>query len=219
MNQEKEKVAALPTIRRLPVYLRLLKELKSKGNLLVSGTYLAEKMGCEPIQVRKDLAATGTEGRPRLGFEIEKTIEAIEDFLGWNNTQDAFIIGIGSLGSALLGYKTFEHHNISIVAAFDNDPEKIGSIVHGKEIFDISKLAPLASRMHIQIGILTVPEFAAQMAAEYLVNSGIKGIWNFSPANLAVPADIVVQNEDLSSGLAVLCKRIKAKAEVNSERC
>ncbi len=210
MNQSNPKIAALPTIRRLPVYLRILKELKSNGDVLVSGTYLSERMGCEAIQVRKDLAVTGTEGRPRLGFDIAKTIQAIEDFLGWNNIHDAFLIGIGSLGSALLGYKTFKQHNLNIVAAFDCDPQKIGTIIHEKKILDITKIKTLASRMHIHIGIMTVPESAAQATADYLINAGIKGIWNFTPVKLEVPKDVIVQNEDLSSGLAILCRRLQA---------
>jgi redox-sensing transcriptional repressor len=213
MHQQTQKVAALPTIRRLPFYLRILKELQNRGDLLVSGTYLADRMHCDPIQVRKDLSVTGTEGRPRLGFEIGRTISAIEDFLGWNNAHDAFLIGVGSLGSAILGYKAFQEHNLNIVAAFDDNPQKIGTIVHGKEIFTLVKLEDLASRLHVKVGIITVPESSAQQTADYLVKCGIKGIWNFTPVKLIVPIDIIVQNEDLSSGLAVLCRKMQTKVE------
>lgn len=211
------KIAALPTIRRLPLYLRLLKELMEKGDLLVSGTFLAQRMQCEPIQVRKDLAVTGLEGRPRLGFNIQKAIESIENFLGWNNSQDAFLVGVGSLGSALLGYSAFEQHNLKIVAAFDNNCQKIGTSIHEREIFSIDRLKDLASRLHVQIGILTVPAASAQLVADYMVSCNIKGIWNFSPIKLHVPPEVVVQYEDLSSGLAVLCRKLQTRNEVLKE--
>jgi redox-sensing transcriptional repressor len=211
MNNLSPKIAALPTIRRLPLYLRTLKELKECGDQLVSGTFLADRMQCEPIQVRKDLAVTGSEGRPRLGFNIEKTIEAIETFLGWNNAQDAFLVGVGSLGSALLGYRAFEQHNLKIVAAFDSNPNKIGTSIHEREIFPIDRLKDLALRLHVHIGILTVPAESAQIVADYMVSCNIKGIWNFSPVKLNVSPEVVVQYEDLSSGLAVLSRRLQTR--------
>jgi redox-sensing transcriptional repressor len=210
MQEQSPKIAALPTIRRLPLYLRILHELKEKGDLLVSGTYLAERMQCEPIQVRKDLAVTGSEGRPRLGFEIRKTIMAIEDFLGWNNIRDAFLVGVGSLGSALLGYQAFAQHNLNIVAAFDSNPEKIGLTIHEHEIFSVDKMETLAQRLHVKIGILTVPALAAKATADFMVQCGIKAIWNFTPINLQMMPNVIVQNEDLSAGLAVLSRRLQA---------
>jgi len=210
MNITTPKVAALPTIRRLPHYLRILKELRNNGEQLVSGTFLAQRMQCEPIQVRKDLAATGTIGRPRIGFDIVSAINSIELFLGWDNTHDAFLIGAGSLGSAILGYDGFAQHNLNIVAAFDTDSKKVGNRIHGKEVFALDKISDLASRLHVHIGILTVPALAAQTVTDYLINCNIKGIWNFSPIKLTVPSDVIVQYEDLSSGLAVLCRRINA---------
>ncbi|HEX2959870.1 MAG TPA: redox-sensing transcriptional repressor Rex [Chitinispirillaceae bacterium] len=209
MNQQK--ISALPSIRRLPHYLRVLKELKKNGETMVSGTYLSEQLHCEPIQVRKDIALTGTEGRPRLGFDIQSTVDAIEEFLGWNNPRDAFLIGVGSLGAALLGYKAFEQHNLNIIAAFDNSLEKVGSIVHGKEVFDLKRLPDLVNRLHVQIGILTVPAYAAQAVATFLAECGISGIWNFTPVKLILPSEIIVQNEDLSSGLAVLCRHLQTR--------
>lgn len=207
MNQQK--ITALPSIRRLPHYLRILKELYKNGDVLVSGTFLSEQLNCEPIQIRKDLSITGIEGRPRLGFDIQRTIRAIEEFLGWDNPHEAFLVGTGSLGSALLGYEAFAQHNLSILAAFDNDPKKVGTVIHGKDVFDIKRIPDLVNRMNVQIGILTVPADAAQVTAEFLVECGICGIWNFTPVKLMLPSPIIVQNEDLSSGLAVLCRHLR----------
>ncbi len=207
---EAYKKAALPTVRRLPSYLAILWELHKQQVQTVSGTLIAEKMRCEPIQVRKDLAVTGVVGRPRIGFEVKAAIEAIENFLGWNNSTDAFLIGAGSLGKALLGYGGFMKINLNIIAAFDSDPRKVGTIIHGKKVFDIAKLENLTSRMHVHLAILTVPSGTAQKITDTLVNFGIRGIWNFTSDKLIVPPEVVVQNEDLSSGLAVLCSRIKS---------
>lgn len=208
---KQHKITALPSIRRLPHYLRVLKELKKNGETMVSGTFLSEQLHCEPIQVRKDLAITGIEGRPRLGFEIQKAIESIELFLGWNNLHEAFMVGVGSLGSALLGYSAFEQHNLNILAGFDSDPGKIGKKVHGKDVFDIQRLPELAKRLNIQVGILTVSASAAQEVADLMVKSGIIAIWNFTPVKLTLPSEVIVQNEDLSSGLAVLCRHLQAR--------
>ncbi|MFP4163738.1 MAG: redox-sensing transcriptional repressor Rex [Chitinispirillaceae bacterium] len=206
---EQYKRAALPTIRRLPSYLTILHSLRKNGVETVSGTLIAEKMQCEPIQVRKDLAVTGVVGRPRIGFNVQSVIESVESFLGWNNSTDAFLIGAGSLGKALLGYSGFLELNLNIITAFDSDPEKIGTVIRGRKVLDIQRLENLAERMHIHVAILTVPAGVAQQIADRLVGCGICGIWNFTPEKLAVPDHVVVQNENLSSGLAVLCARLR----------
>jgi len=203
------KMAALPTIRRLPSYLAILNLLAKEGVEDVSGTCIAEKMRCEPIQVRKDLAVTGAAGRPRIGFKVEETIDAIETFLGWNNSTDAFLIGAGSLGAALLGYGGFLRLNLNIIAAFDSDAEKIGSVIHGRKVLDVRKLENLVLRMHVPVAILAVPAKVAQEMADRLSQCGIRGIWNFTSEKLLLPEHVVVQNEDLSSGLAVLCARLR----------
>jgi len=198
-----------PSVRRLPLYLRLLKQLQAKGRDVVSCTHISDDLGFTSIQVRKDLAMTGIVGRPKIGYEIPSLIQAIEDFLGWNNVKDAFLVGAGSLGHALLGYPGFDEYGLNIVAAFDNDPAKIGRTVHGKEILPIERLENLARRMHVLIGILTVPGEAAQPAADLMVRSGIRAIWNYAPAKLDVPEFVVVEDVRLAASLAVLTKRLK----------
>ena len=169
---------------------------------------MARELGLDPIVVRKDLAITGAVGRPRLGFQMDEIITAIEDFLGWSNTTDAFLAGVGNLGTALLGYQGFEQHGMRIVAAFDSSPELIGKKIHGKTILDIKKMPALARRMHVQIGVLTVTASVAQSVADAMIDGGIRGIWNFTPASLVVPDNITLQREDLASSLAVLSHRL-----------
>jgi len=204
MDTEKQKVGSLPTIRRLPSYLYILRQLDEAGRDVVSSTHIAERLKLEPIQVRKDLAVTGIEGKPKVGYHVPSLMKAIESFLNWDNSKEAFLVGAGNLGSALLGYQGFERHGMRIVAAFDTDQSKVGTNIHGKDVFALDKLPDLARRMHIRFGIITVPAPFAQHVADMMVTSGISAIWNFSPTNLELPDDVVVQNEDLSTGLAVL---------------
>ena len=154
------------------------------------------------------MAITGAVGRPRLGFKLDEIISAIEDFLGWTNTTDAFLVGVGNLGTALLGYQGFEQHGMRIVEAFDVNPKIIGKKVHGKTVLDIKKVPRLAKRMHVQIGVITVRASVAQGVADAMIEGGIRGIWNFTPAKLVVPKHVILQREELASSLAVLSHRL-----------
>ena len=127
MTEEEIRVAPLPSVRRLPAYLRLLYTLQAQGRDVVSCTHIADDLGLVSVQVRKDLAITGIVGKPKVGYQIPELIGAIENFLGWNNTKDAFLIGAGSLGSALLGYEGFKEFNLNVLAGFDINPAKIGN--------------------------------------------------------------------------------------------
>ncbi|QHI68684.1 redox-sensing transcriptional repressor Rex [Tichowtungia aerotolerans] len=208
MSQIERKTAGVPTLKRLPLYLRLLRQMQAAGDEYASGAVVAKELGLDPIVVRKDLAITGAVGRPRLGFQMDEIITAIEDFLGWSNTTDAFLAGIGNLGTALLGYQGFEQHGMRIVAVFDANPDLIGQTIHGKTILDIKKLPTLAKRMHVQIGIITATASVAQGIADSMIEGGIRGIWNFTPTKLSVPDHVTLQREDLASSLAVLSHRL-----------
>jgi len=203
-------IVPFPTIRRLPGYLRLLRQCQAAGRTVISATHIAEELALESIQVRKDLGCTGMIGKPRVGFEIEPTIAAIESTLGWNCATQAFLFGAGHLGTALLGYDGFARSGLKIVAAFDSDPQLVGTTINGKQVLPLNRLHDLVRRMHIYVAVLAVPAVAAQQVAEQVVAAGIFGIWNFAPTMLALPDDVIVQNEDLSAGLALLTSRVSA---------
>lgn len=202
-----------PTLRRLPLYLHLLRKLEAMGRPAVSSSHLGEELGLDPTQVRKDLEATGIVGRPRVGYEVGELARAIETALGWNNVRQAFLVGAGNLGQALLGYGRFREAGLDIVAAFDTDSLKIGTEFHGKQVLPITKLANLAKRMHVMVGILTVPAEAAQATADALIAAGILAIWNFTPVRLHVPEHVIVQNEDIYSGLATLTQKLAVRLD------
>lgn len=206
-----------PTLRRLPIYHRYIKELKKDHWTFVSCTDIGEEFKLEPTQVRKDLEVTGIVGKPRVGYPIAALIAAIEEFLGFNNVNEAFLIGAGSMGAALIGYDKFQDYGLNIVAAFDNDPAKIGKVVHGKTILSIHKMPDMARKMHILIGIITVPGSAAQEVADLMIQGGICAIWNFAPVRLRVSDNIIVHNEDLYCSLASLSQKVAQAIRLRSE--
>jgi redox-sensing transcriptional repressor len=201
--------AGLPCVKRMPAYLQLLRVLQAEGREHVSGTVLAGVHHWEPVIVRKDLAMTGAVGTPRIGYRITELITAIERFLGWDNQSQAVLVGAGSLGTALLGYQGFQNFGFRFVGVFDHNPAIIGTWIHGRKVQGMEQLVPFVRRGEILLGVLTVPAEAAQAAADLLVRAGVKGIWNFTPAKLTLPPDVVSQKEDLAEGLAVLSHRLQ----------
>ncbi len=200
--------AGLPCVKRMPAYLQMLRVLQAEGQEHVSGTVLASVHNLEPVIVRKDLTMTGAVGTPRIGFHIAELIAAIERFLGWDNQTKAVLVGVGSLGTALLGYQGFQDFGFRIVGAFDQNPKIIGKWVHGRKVQAIEQLSHFVRRGEVLLGVLTVPVEAAQETAELMAHAGIRGIWNFTPAKLKLPSDVVIQKEDLAEGLAVLSHRV-----------
>lgn len=174
MHERMIKSAPGPTLRRLPAYHRVLKQLARRGRESASCTTIARELASDPTQVRKDLSVTGLPGKPKVGYPVKELIAAIEEFLGWNNVSDAFLVGAGNLGAALLGFEGFENHGLNIVAAFDTDPRKVNATIHGKTVLPMDKMFDLAARLHVQIGILTVPAGAAQEVANMLILAGIR---------------------------------------------
>lgn len=198
-----------PTLRRLPVYYQYLKKMHDEKQAdYISCTKIGNDLNMLPIQVRKDLAITDAVGRPKLGYSVAELVDTIEEFLGWNNTTDAYLVGAGNLGAALLGYQGFREYGLNIIAAFDADESKVGTEICGKKVFHVKKLSDMIRRMGIKIGVLTVPAYAAQELADTMVQAGIQAIWNFSPVKVIAPAGIIVQHENLASSLVVLSKKL-----------
>lgn len=199
------------TFRRLPQYLAYLKSLPQDGPANISATVIAQALDMNDVQVRKDLAMISDGGRPKIGYVRTDLIRDIERFLGYDDTRSAVLVGAGNLGRALLSYERFEEYGLSIAAAFDTDPALIGTTVHKTPILPVNKLADLCRRLKIHIGILTVPDVAAQAACDALVEGGILAIWNFSPTQLRVPGGILVFNENMAGSLAVLSKHLSIR--------
>jgi len=205
----KMKLNYTPSIRRLPSYLHIIRAFQRTGEPYISGTWIANELNLEPIQVRKDLAITGIVGKPKKGYPVDQLIAAIEHYLGWDVEQKAIIVGAGNLGSALTGYQEFRNHGLKIVAAFDSDPEKVGKTIHGIEVFPMDRLDSIVHERGIHLAILTVPSPYAQSSCDAIVAAGIQAIWNFTNVKLKVPDHVIVQREDLSSGYALLSVMVR----------
>ena len=205
---ERKEVSKL-VLKRLPGYLAYLKGIPEGGSAYISATALATALGLGDVQVRKDLALVSNGGRPKVGYLREQLIEDISQFLGYDNTTDAILIGAGKLGQALLGYNGFEAYGLNILAAFDEKP-MLDVTDDGKPVYSIDKLESFCRNNKILMAIITVPAQHAQEVCEQLISCGIKAIWNFAPVHLDVPNNILVQNENMATSLAVLSMHLQA---------
>lgn len=205
-----------PTLRRLPGYLDYLRVQYAEGKTSISATAVASAMGLNEVQVRKDLSsASKNGGRPKTGYSIQQLIMDLEDFLGYHNTKEAILIGVGQLGSALLSFKGFEQCGMRIAAAFDNDPHKIGNCINGIQIHDIRELPEFCRTSSVRIGILTTGPDQAQKICDAMVENGILAIWNFSTLLLQTRENIIVHNENLAVSLAMISHALEQAMRQN----
>ena len=202
---------SLNTLKRLPLYLNYLKTLDENGN--VSSTEIAKALGLNDVQVRKDLSAVSSGGRPKVGYNVETLICELKEFLGHNSVNPAVLIGTGNLGRALMSYRGFLGYGLNIVAGFDRDATLVGTTVNGKEILPVDMLSDFCAENHVRIGVITTPADSAQEAFDALIGAGIKAIWNFAPAHIKVPDGVLVQNENMASSLALLSKHLNEMLE------
>lgn len=197
-------------LKRLPGYLAYLQNMPADAGTHISATSLANALGMGEVQVRKDLALVSNGGRPKIGYLRESLIEDISQFLGYDNTTDAILIGAGKLGQALLGYSGFDAYGLNILAAFDKAPfARITDC--GKPVLEMTELENFCKVNKVLMAIITVPKEYAQSVCDRLIDCGIKAIWNFAPVHLDVPSNILVQNENMATSLAVLSMHLQAQ--------
>ena len=191
------------TIRRLPIYLRALLLLSEKEQQNISSKLLAEFLGFNSAQIRKDFSYFGGFGTRGVGYETNELIKNIKKILKLNIVRKTALVGVGNLGSAILQYSGFKVYGLEIKAAFDISPSKIGKVINGIKIESASKLSGL-KRRKIKLAILSVPRNAAQETADILINAGVSGILNLSPARLVVPSNVKVIALNIAMYLARL---------------
>lgn len=206
---EKKEVSK-SVLKRLPVYLAYLKNLPEDAPIYISATAVANALGMGDVQVRKDLALVSDGGRPKIGYLRESLVDDIEQFLGYDNTNNCVLIGAGKLGLALLGYSGFDEYGLNIMAAFDVDSQQKQSQC-SKPVLPMDKLESFCRSNKVAMGIITVPAAYAQQVCNQMIAAGIKAIWNFAPTHLDVPAHILVQNENMATSLAVLSMHLQAQ--------
>jgi redox-sensing transcriptional repressor len=187
------------TIERLVIYRRELEELKANRLSHLYSHQLAELANNTSAQVRRDLMIIGCSGgNPRNGYNIEDLIENINDILEAKEGQKIALVGVGNLGKAILSYSSYRHSSLSIVAAFDTDKEIIGNSFSNCKCYHMDELKDKISELGIEIGIITAPGEYAQQIADSMVKAGIKGILNFAPASLNIPADVYLDRIDIT---------------------
>ncbi len=201
-------------IQRLPMYVSYLCTLPPEQEY-VSASAIASSLHLNDVQVRKDLAAVSSWGRPKVGYPVVALRRDLEDFLGYHDIDQAIIVGAGHLGRALLNYGGFKDYGLKILAAFDIDDNIIGQ--EDGRILPLSKLENFCKRLHPHIGIITVPAQAAQSVCDLLVSCGIEAIWNFAPVHLRVDDKIFVTNENMAVHLAVISNYLRTSRPSSTE--
>ncbi|HNS33343.1 MAG TPA: redox-sensing transcriptional repressor Rex [bacterium] len=205
----KEKNISTETIKRLIIYLRYLDTLNKNGIKIISSENITSLLNVQPSQFRKDLSFFGEFGKRGVGYNVDSLANSIRKILGVNREIDVVLIGVGKLGSALIQYTGFKKINVNIVSCFDKNPDKIGTMVENIRVEDIKNIGKTLKRTGIRIAILCVPVEEAQSVAKYIVGFGIKGILNFAPATLVLPAEVNVSNVDMASELGNIIYYLK----------
>ncbi len=175
----------------------------------VSSTQISKELNVQSSQIAKDLSFLNVKGKTRIGYEVESLVAELEDFLGFNRQHDAVVIGVGSLGTALMQDHGLEHYGLNIVAGFDVRGEVIGQCRGGLPVLDINDLPSWQQEHHVSIAILTVPVDQAQETADRAIDSGMTALWNFTPYRIKAPANVVIANTSIYAHLAIIYNRMQ----------
>lgn len=192
------------TIQRLPVYLRGLLQAQQDRMPVVSSVEIADMVGTNAAQVRKDLSYLGELGTRGIGYDVDALIAHISKSLGITQLRRAAIVGYGRLGGALKSYTGFSERGFDIVAVFDADPAKVGTDADGVPVRSIEDLEAGLAEQDVDIAIIATPADVAQAVADRVVSVGVKAILNLAPARLQVPDDVAVRQVCLSTDLQIL---------------
>ena len=197
-----------PALRRMPWYLAYVSLLREMKVEYVSSTQISRELKVDPSQIAKDFSFLDIRGKTRIGYEVALLEHKLEEFLGFRREHRAVIVGVGSLGGALMQDSGLSRYGLQIVAGFDVDPEITGKNRHGLPVYDVSELTAKVRELQVGIGILTVPVEHAQATADRLIEAGVKVIWNFTPYRICVPDGVVISNTSIYAHLAVMYNRM-----------
>ncbi|HQB28102.1 MAG TPA: redox-sensing transcriptional repressor Rex [Paludibacter sp.] len=204
-----------PTLRRLPWYLAFAKLALQQGESFLSSTRIAKSIAVDASMVAKDLSFVKISGRTRVGYDVNELIAVLEHFLGFTDSHQAYLFGVGNLGGALMHDNGLQQFGMEIKAGFDVKQELTGTSINHIPIHHIDKFTELQQQTGIHIGILTVPVNKAQEVSDIMVKGGIKAIWNFTPYRIVVPENVIVQNTSIYAHLAVMYNRLNALKELD----
>ncbi|KFN90627.1 redox-sensitive transcriptional regulator [Tetragenococcus muriaticus PMC-11-5] len=200
----KENSIPKATAKRLPLYYRYLRILNDAGKAKVSSTELSEAVQVDSATIRRDFSYFGELGKRGYGYDVESLMQFFAKTLSDDEMTNVALVGVGNLGSALLKYKFHQSNSIRVSAAFDVNQDIVGRIVDGIPVYPMSDMVEQIEIQRIEIAILTVPASNAQDVVNHLVEAGIKGILNFTPARISAPSNVLIQNVDLTNELQTL---------------
>jgi redox-sensing transcriptional repressor len=181
---------------RLSRYLQVLTQAKKMGKDRISSQEIADYTNINATQIRRDLSNFGKFGKRGVGYSIDGLLAEIRKILRTQGQHNIALVGAGRLGQAIAGSPIFAEHGITIAAVFDNDERQIGKPIGSVEVTDYRRLKDVIRDKNIVVGVLAVPASAAQEAANELVESGVRIIFNYSEALLDVPADVTVHTSN-----------------------
>ncbi|CAM3397092.1 redox-sensing transcriptional repressor Rex [Marinicrinis lubricantis] len=197
----KEMKISEAVVRRLPIYLRYLNELRMSEVQTVSSQELGQRLNLNPAQIRKDLAYFGEFGKKGIGYDVGYLIEKIRHILKLDQVIPVALVGAGNLGHALCNYNTYLKNTMKITAVFDASPNKIGTQINQLTVLPMDKLSETVNEQKIRVGIITVPSAVAQHVADQFVQAGIEAILNFAPTIIKVPSHIRIHQADFTAEL------------------
>lgn len=204
-----EKEISQAVIRRMPRYYRFLGELLDEGVERISSNDLSSRMKVTASQIRQDLNNFGGFGQQGYGYNVQYLYDEIGKILGLDKQHNIIVLGAGNLGQALANYVKFEKLGFVITALFDVNPELKGKTVRGIPILMLDELDEYCKRNKVDIAALTMPKSKAEMAAQHLVELGIRAIWNFAHVDLEIEDEnVVVESVHLSESLMQLSYNI-----------
>ncbi len=197
------------SLERICKVFGFLNFLTKKEVEFVSSQELARAIGATEYTVRKDISLLSLSGYTRKGYEVRVLRQELASKLNLGQKRKACIVGLGRLGSALLDYEKFQEDGFEIVAGFDCSINKIERIRTNIDVFEINQLENIVKQRNIELAVVAVPAKSAQEVADRLVNSGVKGILNFSPIKIIVPKDVIYFDMDFTNALRFLAASIK----------
>ncbi|HSV76806.1 MAG TPA: redox-sensing transcriptional repressor Rex [Bacteroidales bacterium] len=206
-----DKIKALPgkTVERLSQYRRLLYSLVNMEKGHVFSHELAALMNLTSVQVRRDLMLIGYSGSQSKGYQVKSLISLISKIIDSEGGQRVAIAGMGNLGRAISSYFAGKREKLSIVAAFDNDPQKTDRVIAGIPCYHINKIKEVVHRENIRIAILTVAPEATFDVAKLFLDAGIQGLLNYTSVPLTVPESVHLEEYDIVTSLEKLAFFVK----------
>lgn len=206
----KTKRLSRASVVRMELYLEVLEQLQREGQKNVTSTEIGKMLGIPSVNVRQDLFGWGSVGRPKVGYDVKHLLSLIRRLFDLDREKPACIVGFGNLGRALAGSNIWTKAGYKLAAAFDNNPDVIGTGFGDLRVRSIAEIFGVLKTEGIEMAVIAVPAAAAQETADMLVSAGVKAIWNFAPAKLQAPSNVVVENQSLAWGLITLSHRTKS---------